>query len=401
MLRDNYLQTQAITVTHQLGAHLIDRTARFMRALERAGLLNRAVENLPDDETVGDRQKQGIAFTRPELAVLLSYSKIVLYDELLASDLPDDPYVGEDLVDYFPTDLRKKYKPAILKHRLRREIVATVVTNEVINREGITFVHEVRERTGMPADQIVRAYIITRDIFGIDKLWQEIEALDNKVPAAIQSAMLIECGRLVERVATWFLSQTEPPIDVRKEIDAFGGGVHDLCENLATLISKRDQEILNKRAGEFIDQNVPKELAHRIAGLAPLGPVCDIVRIASQLGMPVLQVGRVYFNIGERFGFDWLRRAAGQLSTDTAWDKLAVTAVVDDLYGHQASLSLRILERATDGAKPDAVIAAWSEARRPMVTRSEQLVGELQAFGTPDFAMLAVANRQLKTMVGG
>ena len=401
VLLDNYLQTQAITVTHQLGAHLIDRTARFMRALERAGQLDRAVENLPDDETVGERQKEGIAFSRPELAVLLSYSKIVLYDELLVSDLPDDAYVGDDLIDYFPTPLRKKYRQAILNHRLRREIIATVITNEVVNREGITFVHEVRERTGMPADQIVRAYIVSRDIFGIDKLWREIEALDNKVPAAVQSAMLIECGRLVERVTTWFLSQTEPPIDVKSEIEAFGAGVLELCENLESLISKRDREILDKRAKDFVDQKVPKELARRIAGLAPLAPVCDIVRIASRLEMPVLQVAQIYFNIGERFGFNWLRRAAGQLSTDTAWDKLAVTAVVDDLFGHQASLSLRILERATDGAKPNAVIEAWADARRPMVSRSQQLLGELQTSGSPDFAMLAVANRQLKTMVGG
>ena len=401
VLRDNYLQTQSITVTHQLGHHLSDRTARFMRALERAGQLNRAVENLPDDETIGERQKKHQGFTRPELAVLLSYAKIVLYDELLATDLPDDPYVGEDLITYFPTPLRKTYRETILGHRLRREIVATVATNELVNRVGITFVHEVREKTGMAANEIARAYIVSRDILELHDLWSQIEALDNKVPAEIQSNMLIECGRIAERLAVWVLREAPQPIDAKGEIDTYAASVKTIAENLAKLLSRDDKTVLNQRTTVLVNQKVPKALAQRIAALNFLSPACDIVRIAQAVEMKVEAVAETYFRIGERFGFNWLRRAAGQLSTDTAWDKLAVTAVIDDLYGHQAALASRVLESAGDGLAAEAVIDSWADARRPMVVRSEQLLSELKATGSPDFAMLAVANRQLKTMVGG
>jgi glutamate dehydrogenase len=400
VLRDNYLQTQAITVTHQLGAHLIDRTARFMRALERAGQLDRAVEYLPDDETVVERHKQGIGFARAELAVLQSYAKIVLYDEILSSDLPDDLYLRDELIGYFPSALRRTYSGQIGTHRLRREIVATVVTNELVNRVGLTFVHEVKEKTGMPAEDIARAYMIGCAIFGVSDLWQQIEALDNKIPAAAQSAMLIECGRLIERETVWFLREAARPLDIRGEIEAFVTGVGELIEGLEGLLSPADREVMVERTTRLTEQGVPDALARRIADLALLAPACDIVRIARGVGRPVAEVAKAYFDIGSRFGFDWLRRAAERLPRDTAWDKLAVTAVIDDLFGHQGQLTQRVLEAAGNGVA-EGVIDDWAESRRPLVARTEQLLAELQSTGSPDFAMLAVANRQLKTMVGG
>jgi glutamate dehydrogenase len=400
VLRDNYLQTQAITVTHQLGAHLIDRTARFMRALERTGQLDRAVEHLPDDETIAERQKQDEGFARAELAVLQSYAKIVLYEEILSSDLPDDLYLRDDLIEYFPSPLRKTYREQIVSHRLRREIVATVVTNELVNRVGLTFIHEAKEKTGMPAEDIARAYTVSREIFGIPDLVDQIEELDNKVPAAAQSAMLIECGRLVERETVWFLREATRPLDIRGEIEAYGSGVRELIEGLDGLLSPTDREATSQRASALIEQGVPEVTAQRIASLALLAPACDIVRIARNIAQPAQQVAATYFDIGARFGFDWLRRAAGHLPTDTAWDKLAVTAIIDDLFGHQAQLTQRVLEVAGTSAAED-VIEDWAESRRPLVARTAQLLAELQSTGTPDFAMLAVANRQLKTMVGG
>jgi glutamate dehydrogenase len=399
VLVDNYLQTQAITVTCQLGAHLLDRLARFMRTLERADLLNRAVEYLPDDEIVLERQKQGVGLARPEVSVLLSYAKIVLYDELLESDLPDDPYMVADLLDYFPAPLKKTYAKQIGQHRLRREITATVATNDIVNRVGITFIHEVREKTGMPSEEIARAYMISQEIFGMRDLWRQIEALDNKVPAGLQSAMLIECGRLIERVAVWILREVGAPLDVKHEIKAFKGGVAELSDNFESLISEADCSFLAERSAGYAAQGTPEDLSRRIATLALLPPVCDIVRIARGADLSVQEVGRTYFTVGARFGFDWLRRAAGQLPTDTAWDKLAVTAVVDDLFGHQSELTTRVVNSGGDLEATGLVIDAWADARRPLVARTEQLLSELKAAGTPDLAMLAVTNRQLKSMV--
>ncbi len=415
-LRDNYLQSQAITVTHQLGGHLLDRFARFMRSLEKDGQLNRRIEYLPDDEEVLERMKRGEGLTRAEIAVLLSYSKLVLYDDLLKSDLPDDAHFIADLATYFPKPLRTPYAAQIDRHRLKREIVVTVVSNDVVNRVGINFVHEVREKTGMPPEEIVKAYIIAREIFGMRDLWAQIEALDNKVPALLQSRMLVECGRLIERETVWFLREVGIPLDIAGEIGRFGEGVATLVGRIESLLSPADRELLDQHTAQLVEQGAPQALARRIASLPMLAPVCDVVRIAATLKLPVEKVAEAYFTIGDRFGFDWLRRSAGSLPTDTAWDKLAVSAIIDDFYGHQSELTTRVLNGSgagkgagkasgkrggKDGAATDKIIAEWSAGRAPLVTRTEQLLEELKTSGTPDFAMLAVANRQLKSMVSG
>ena len=409
VLRDNYLQTQSISVTQDLGCHLLDRLARFMRTLERAGQLDRGLEHLPDDETIQERMKANIGLTRPEIAVLLSYAKIALYDELLASDLPDDPALDADVAAYFPGPLRQDYAEEIRGHRLRREIAATLATNEVVNRMGITFVQEVREKTGYPAGEVVRAFTVARDVFGLSELWAEIEALDNKVPAGAQASMLIEIGRLAERVAVWMLRVEGQPLDIGQTVERYRPGVAALCAALRQLLPATDRELIAKEAELLVESGVPKSLAETVASLHHRYAACDVVRLAGLAGLDVEQAGRIYFKVGARFGFDWLRRASGHLTADTAWDKLAITAIVDDLDAYQFRAAESVLETAkADGGlkqlgKADgaAAIDRWVAGRTPQVARSEQLLGELRATGTPDLAMLAVANRQLKSLVEG
>ena len=365
------------------GGHLLDRFARFMRYLEKEGHLNRPLEFLPDDEVILERMKQGIGLTRPEIAVLLSYSKIVLYDDILASRLPDDPFFEEDLRNYFPTPLRKKYAADIARHRLRREIITTVITNELVNRVGINFIYEVQEKTGLAPDEITRAYLIAVEIFGIPGLWREIEALDNKVPALLQSKMLVECGRLIERETVWFLREAQHPLSIESLVADYGPGVSALMAGIYDLLSETDRVLIDQRAGEFTGQGAPAALARRIAGLGFLVPSLDIVRISRESGLPVEQIARLYFAVGERFGFDWLRRAAAQLSTDTAWDKLAVTAIVDDFFGHQSDLTTRIIDSKgrKEAGETDGLIEGWASSRRPLVARSEQLIVERSGRG--------------------
>ncbi len=400
VLRDNYLQSGSISVTSSLGVHLLDRLARYMRTLEKTGRLDRAIEYLPDDEVIAERAAAGIGLCRPELAVTLSYAKITLYDELLSSDLPDDPYTARDLTNYFPKPLRERFKDQIARHRLRREIVATVVTNDIVNRAGITFVHEVKEKSGMPTADVARAYTISREVFGMRALYAQIEALDNQVPATVQTVMQTECGRLIERGTVWFLRQATFPLDIEGEVAAYAQEVARIGANLHNLLQETDRNLLAERVANLTSSGVPEELAQRIASLPLLYAACDIVRIARGGSLGGLDVGKSYFAIGGRFGFDWLRSAAGRLPSDSAWDKLAVTAIVDDLYGHQGELTSRVVN---GGAKnldsPEEIINAWADGRRPLVARTDQLLGELQAVGTPDLAMLAVANRQLRAMV--
>ena len=399
VLRDNYLQSQAISVTANIGGRLLDRIARYMRSLEKKDLLNRAIEFLPDDEMVMERMKQGVGFERPELATLMSYSKIALYDELLVSNLPDDPYMEDTLIDYFPTPLRKKFAKQIGQHRLRREIIATAITNDMVNRVGLIFAYEVQEKTGMAACDIARAYTIAREVFGMDDLFALIEGLDNKAPASLQAVLLAECGRLIEQGTVWFLRHGTHPLDIRKEVGSYVKEVSTISDHLEKLLSKENTELLKDKIKNFTSQGVPVDIAKRIAGLRLLTPACDIVRLAQTLKMPVDTVGSTYFSIGERYGFDWLRGAAARLPSESAWDKLAVTAIVDDLYGHQGELTARVLEDAGKVDRVEAAIKEWAESKKPLVNRTEQILAELNAAGKPDYAMLAVANRQLKNMV--
>ena len=401
VLRDNYLQTQAISVTVTLGAHLLDRMARYMRTLEKAGRLDRAIEYLPDDDSIAERMAKKIGLTRPEVAVLLSYAKITLYDELLSSDLPDDPYMAGDLMRYFPQPLRERHGEQIMRHRLRREIIATMVTNGIVNRVGITFVHECREKTGLAPADVARAYTVSREILAMRDFFAAIEGLDNKVPATLQATLLTECGRLIERTTVWFLRHGAQPLNIAAEVGAYADGFDQLAATLPELLTGADRETLEARAADYAAQGAPEILARRAANLPLLMPACDIVRIAGTAGLPVLDVGRAYFAIGARFGFDWLRRAAGRLPSDSAWDKLAVSAIVDDLYGHQSELTARVVNGVDAAGAANGMIDSWAEARRPLVARTEQLLTELQTAGTPDLAMLAVANRQLRSMVAG
>ncbi len=407
VLRDNYLQSQALSVTEAQSYTLLDQQNRFMRTLERAGQLDRAIEFLPDDETVRLRLSQRIGLTRPESAVLLAYAKNSIYDELLPSDLPDDPQLEEDLVSYFPPALQKAYVEQIRKHRLRREIIATVVTNSLINRMGATFVHIMKERTGQPSSAIARAYAITRGAFRLRDLWLGIQALDNKAPAKIQTEMLIDINRLAEQATQWFLRNGKHPLDIAANVAAASPSLAALETALPGILAAEDARLIDKRRQHLTAQGVPEALAQRVAQMPALTASLDIVRIAGELKMPVEDVGRTYFAVGEAFHLDWLRAGARTLIGDSHWDRLAVFAIIEDLYGHQRDLTTAILSTSETGAPPaqgaaagaDA-IAAWRATRGAAMTRADALFADLTQVGKLDLAMLAVANRTLRSLIG-
>ena len=224
VLRDNYFQTQALSVTGRLGVKLIDQEARFMRFLEKAGRLNRPIEFLPTDDEIAERKARGLGLTTPERAVLLAYCKMWLFDEIVASDLPEDAWVGSALARYFPAQLRDEFGAHIPRHPLRREIVATHVLNSMVNRVGATFVHRLSETTGAAPAQVVRAYLATREVMGHVALWQQVEALDNKVPDAVQSELLIEEGRLTARATAWFLRSPRLAEPMEQHLQAVHAG---------------------------------------------------------------------------------------------------------------------------------------------------------------------------------
>ncbi|MDA0702485.1 MAG: NAD-glutamate dehydrogenase [Proteobacteria bacterium] len=397
VLRGNYQQSQSISVMSAQASDLLDRHARFMRALERTGQLDRAIEFLPSEETIQERRELDRGLTRPEIAVLLSYGKIALNRELLASDLPDDPQLINDLHRYFPTILGEQYEAALENHRLRREIIATHVVNSMVNRVGAHFVLELEARTGASGSDVARAYAVTREIFRLREVWSQIEDLDNHVPAALQTRMLIDIGHLVERSTLWFLKAGGHPLDLAGTIAEYAPGIERIEASLADIVPKDRARQLKAQIVALTKDGVPEALARRVTGLDILLSACDLVRVANAHDYAVETVARIYFELGTRFGMHWLRIAARGLDPENTWQEQAVGAIVDDVFGHQLALTLKVLE-GSDGADGDGAIEGWYSRRAATAQQTESLLSELRDSDTVDLSMLTVMSHQLRTL---
>ena len=398
VLQDNYLQGQAVSLAISDGPAALEQQTRFMRGLEKQGRLDRAIEYLPDEEVLIQRRGAHIGLTRPELAVLLAYAKTTLYADLLASDLPDDPYFAADLARYFPRLLRKNYAKPIQQHRLRREIVGTSVANSIVNRGGITFVSQIAEELQAEPAIIARAYTIARDVFHLRPVWGAIQSLDNEVSAAVQIDMHRAVRQLHRRATLWFLKNRPVEAGTRfaiaPAIEAFQPGVAELAGHLEPLLSGAAAAAVAARREELLIAHVPSDLVEELVELGPLGSSLDIVATGRAVKQPVLAVAGVYFATGDRLGIDWLRTAAESLSPPGYWDRLALAALVDDLYRQQRQLTALILKSAV-GDSGAAAVAAWTNAHAGAVARLDQLIGEFRTAGALDLAQLAIASRAI------
>jgi glutamate dehydrogenase len=398
VLRDNYQQTQSLQVELTHGYRALDQQQRMIRSLERAGHLSREIEFLPDDEEIADRRAARKGLTSPETSVLLAYAKNVTYTELLESDLPDDPLLVEDLTRYFPKPIRQNYPDAISRHRLRREIIATQVTNSMINRTGPTFVSEMSERTGKDTPEIARAYTIVREVFQLRKIWSTIEALDNLVPAETQNLMLNETQRTIDRMADWFLRNGAQPLDIKSHITTYKPGVDLLRDNLDAIIPTEAAADTKQRTERFVAANVPKSLSYELGHLKALSTACDVVRISNAIKKPVPEVARTYFAVGARFRLDGLRHSANLLYAESAWHQMALSAIIDDLWATQGDITARVLENGKTG---DEALTTWASNHKDAVGRMAEIAAEIQSYPTVDLAMLTVANRELRALIAG
>ncbi|NQV56618.1 MAG: NAD-glutamate dehydrogenase, partial [Rhodospirillales bacterium] len=395
VLRDNYLQTQAISLTRSRATVVLDLQVRFVRMLERLGKLDRAVEFLPDDETLEERERNKTGLTRPEIAVVMPYAKMWLYDQILDSDLPDEPLLKRDLIEYFPTPLRKKYQREILRHRLAREIIATTVTNSMINSVGDTFVANLMEKSGAQPEDIARAYIIVRDAFDLESVWRDIEALDNKVGAEMQMTLLQDISQLIERATLWLLRSVRYPIKIGETIAEFQPGIERLEKIINDVAPHEVLERLDYRVQRYTRQGVPEALAHRVAYVLLLISSFDIVRTAKAGKISLEKVAQLYFQVGEAFGLGWLRYSAEKLPADTHWQKLASAAMIEELYSHQKVITLRVVN---GGGGSGNNLESWMKSNALLMGQTQQMLSELENFEQVDLSMLAVASRHLSAI---
>ncbi|HXY99580.1 MAG TPA: NAD-glutamate dehydrogenase [Stellaceae bacterium] len=393
VLADNDLQGMTLSLAEAQGPERLDQQLRVMRALERAGELDRAVEFLPGDEEISARAAAGRGLTRPELAVLMAYVKHSLAHELAAADIARDPQLERDLMAYFPAALVDRFRAAIAGHRLRKEIVATVAANDLVNRGGITFLSEMRERTGRGAGDITRAYTIVKQVFDLETLWKAVSRLDNKVPAQTQTEMLLAGSRLLERATAWFL-RNSAVLDIEAQVDAFRPGVEQLADHASEILPAPQRAELMRRADLLVQRKVPSEAALMAARLDFLVSAVDIVRLGLGSGRGIVEIGRAFYAVGARFRLDALRMAARRLKPETAWQKVAVDALQEDFYAHQAEFTAKAIADGGD-------VGPWLEAQAGALGRVEALLREIEATANPDVAMLIVANRALRGSLAG
>jgi glutamate dehydrogenase len=406
VLRHNYQQSQAISIAADLAGEEHDRLERFMRALERQGRLDRAVEFLPDTAAMRTRAQNRQYLTRPELSVLLAYAKIDLNDEILESDLPDDPLLEGELLRYFPTPLQEKYEPAIRAHRLRREIAALQVVNSLVNRCGPIFVRNIGLRTGAPAAAIARAFAVVRDAWKLRDLWGDIEALDPALKAQAQIRMLVASQRFLTRAVQWTLRRLPQPLDTMAATEQLGAAVAALGDLPPAVIGDAESAALAERAAAFEAMGAPAGIARRAAALETLAGAGDLMLAARTNGCSIETATRVYFRLGERLSLATLATAAQKLPREGQWPAQAALAVQDELATLHADLLNSALRAgplnadAGGGADPDAVLARWSEPRKLALDRVDRLLKEdLAAADALDLAMLSVATAELRTLV--
>ncbi|MPZ33517.1 MAG: NAD-glutamate dehydrogenase [Rhodospirillales bacterium] len=402
VLRHNYQQSQAISVAEAQVGEEHDRLERFMRALERNGRLDRAVEFLPDSLAMRTRGQNRQYLTRPELSVLLAYAKIDLNDEILDSDLPDDPLLEDELLRYFPTALSEKHEPSIRAHRLRREITALQVVNSLVNRCGPTFVRNMAGRTGAPAAAIARAFTVVRDAWKLRDLWGDIEALDAALKAEAQIRMLVASQRFLTRTVQWALRRLPQPIDALAATEQLAAAVAALGELPADLIGEAESAALAERAAAFEAMGAPAGVARRAAALETLAAAGDLMVAARANGVSIEAAARLYFRLGERLSLARLSIAAQKLPREGQWPAQAALAVQDELVTLHADLLASALGAAGSQAadKADAAIARWSEPRKLALDRVDRLLKEdLATAGMLDLAMLSVATAELRTLI--
>jgi len=389
VLRDNYFQGQSLSVSGRMGVRLLDQQHRFIRFLEREGRLNRLIEFLPSDDELAERRLKAIPLTSPERAVLLAYSKMWLFDEMLASDLPEDPWVSTAIARYFPSALKEKYAGYIPRHPLRREIVSTHVLNSMINRVGATFVHRLMETTGVTPPQVVRAYLITREVFGLVPVWQAIEALDNIVPDEVQSQMLIALGQRTVRSTTWFLRSQRLSDPIDPTIARLAPVVSALYEFIATApLETPWRASITEREQALVLQGVPPKLAFTVAASDVSVAALDIAEVAESSGQSVAAVAATYFAIAVLLGLARLRAQITALSSEGYWQGMAKNSLADDLSALQRELAADAMQAGGH--------AAWETAQRPAIERAQRMLSELAETKSADLAMLSVALRELR-----
>jgi glutamate dehydrogenase len=396
VLYDNYLQAQILSQEVATAAERNEACEDLMSQLESEGELERGVEYLPTSDEMAERRGRGDGLTRPELAVLLAYAKRSIKRDLLDSDLPDAKYLEQDLLEFFPASIVERFEPLLIDHPLRRELIATIVANDVVNSQGITFVSRLVAETGATSAEIVRAFRIARDVVGAVDRWADVEGLDGKIDPGLQNELMTGVDRLVETTARWYIVRAAG-LRLAEAIDQTRLAFRRLSSGIEQIGPEAWREQREEAAQRLIEQGVPEEIARRHAFQDELVHGPDIVSVARTTGRPVLEVGRGFFLVGDGLSIDWIEQRLSEQPAKTRWQRWAIRSMEDDLYTVRREIVESVLEHA--GGRPiDEAVEAYLEDRAAPYGRLQRFMRSLTMEGVTDIAQLTVALRQIRSL---
>ena len=390
VLRNNYLQSQALSTLQLHSAERLPELRELIRDLERAGELDRAVESLPDEETLAARRKQGLGLARPELAVVLAYAKISLNRQLIASDLPEDPWFAAELSAYFPAAVRRRFPRDVGRHKLRREIITTAVTNGIVNRMGPTFVMRARAESGASAAQVARAWSIAREILRMRELWARIESLDNRIASRAQYVALADTARVLRHLTLWLLRHRRGSLEVAEAVKRLASPMVQLRTAMPGVLAGAAAARYRMAQAEHTAAGLPAALAGTLAELRVLDNALDVLEVAVLQSQRVADTARLWSAAAAALRLDWLEQSITGLPVDSTLQATARTGLRESAR----SLERRIVERisGSGGLEP------WRVSRAAALVQWERVVAEIAAQGAPDFASLSVCLDALRPL---
>ncbi len=396
VLYDNYLQVQILSQEEAVAVLRMEHYADLMSDLESAGMLDRELESLPSSDAMAERERQGRGLVRPELCVLLAYAKRLLREQVTGSTLPDDEYLHGDLAAYFPTPVIGRFGAAIAQHPLRREIIATIVTNDVINSMGITFVPRMTAETGASADEVARAFLVAREVSEARVRWDDVEGLDGIVPGDVQAGLMSGVDSLVEQLARWYL-QHVPDLRLGDEIAATGPAFAEVVATMDSSATGAWRAARDERLAELQADGVPERAARFGAMVPDLVYAPDIIAVSREAGRPVAEVAHAFFVVGERLYMDAIQDRVAGLPAETRWQRLAWASQLDDLRLLRRQIVARVLAQS-NGADPDQAVEAYLAARVDPYQRLARLI-ESTAGATDDSSVVMVMVHQIRQVV--
>ena len=395
VLRSNYLQTLAISMMESFSASRLGTMKHFINVLEDEGALNRELEFLPDDEELTERRDRGEGLSRPELSVLLSYSKITLYQQLLVSDVPEDAWLSDEAVNYFPAPIRERFGALVARHRLKREIIATQVTNSLVNRMGASFVLRMQEDTGASPGDVARAYTIARELFEAREFWKKVERLDNRVSSELQLESMLNMWNLLRQATRWLLNLPGRNLDIRAMVKRLAPGLKAMETTLRKSLGADEAEQFAKGVAHFAEGGFPKALAERAMMLRYVFPALDVVETAARRKTKVDRVFAAFFGIGNELQISWLRRQVENLDVAGQWHAMSRANLRDELFSQHNRLVEHVLQQG--GRKQDPV-GAWLQQHRAPMDKVGKMLNRMKSAGEMDYATLAVAVRALQQL---